>query len=267
VKLPIETWLDEAEMPEESKVAFREAVLCFKTSAYRASLLFTYVGWGLCIRHRVMNSKTPRGISSDQWSTITNQLRDDDKWDTQAFDCTQMKNPAPVFEVSDDLRAQVKFWKDRRNDSAHFKLNEIGSAYVESFWSFIRSNLGRFVPRGSEADMLDRIERHFDPNYTPLGSSVSPLISMIPSAVEPARMEAFLGDVKSRLSAVTGGVIFLQQQEFITFVDGALDSKEPNLRRETIEFLSKEPEELVSLFRHDSSIFSLLNRGIAMSLT
>ena len=268
MKLPIEMWLDEAEIPKESKVAFREAVLCFKAGAYRAALLFSYVGWGLCIRDRVINSKIPTGISSGQWSTITNQLRDEDKWDAQAFDCTQMKNPSPVFEVSDAVRAQVRFWKDRRNDSAHFKLNEIGSAYVESFWSFVRSNLGRFVPRGSEADMLDRIERHFDPNYTPQDSDVSPLISMIPSAVEPARMESFLGDVKSRLSASTGRLIFLQQQEFITFVDGAVDSKDPNLQPATIDFLSKEPEELVSLLRHrpDRVLFWASNPGIIRNI-
>ena len=66
-------------------------------------------------------------------------------WDSSAFDATQQQKPAPIFVVPDDLRRQVEFWKDRRNDCAHSKDNKITPAYVEALHAFIESNLNNIV--------------------------------------------------------------------------------------------------------------------------
>jgi hypothetical protein len=203
--LPIETWLTDAGLPEESLVAFNESVLAFKTGANRAALLFSYVAWGLALRDRLLKAPgPPTGLQQGQWDAIMRDLRNDDTWDTQVFGCTQMKTPAPIFLVSEDVRAQVRYWKDRRNDCAHFKMNEIAAAHVDSFWAFVRSNLGRFVPLGSEASTITAILRHFDPNQTPPGADLMPLVRRIPESITPERLKPFLLDVRSALTTNVG---------------------------------------------------------------
>jgi hypothetical protein len=65
--------------------------------------------------------------------------------DAATFDATQHKNPAPIFAIDQELRDQVKFWKDRRNDCAHSKQNQIIAAHCEAFYAFVRSTLNRFI--------------------------------------------------------------------------------------------------------------------------
>ena len=199
MKLPFETWVREHSPTPEARVAFNEAVSTYKTGAYRAALVFSYVGMGLCLRLRLLSATCPAGFPQGRWSEIQRNLNDENKWDATVFDCTQMKAPKDVFFVEDDLRIQMKYWKDRRNDCAHFKSNEIGAPHVEAFWMFLQSNLGRWVPNGSEEDLLDRMVRHFDPNITPQGVDVTPIVKMIPQAVPQTSLRSFFVQLTKRL--------------------------------------------------------------------
>lgn len=229
MRLPLEEWVDDSDLPEASQVAFREAVICFKAGAYRASLLFSYLGWNLAIRYRVLSAHRPEGMAPAKWEQIAELLRDDDKWDSKAFDCTQMTDPAPVFGVSKDLRAQVLYWKDRRNDCAHYKLNRIVSSHVEAFWAFIQSNLGRFVPSGGREDLLQKLERHYDANYTAPGSDVAPLVARIPLAVEQHRYSEFFEDVFERFSEEKKGETVLKEAELSDIFHAALRQSDESL--------------------------------------
>jgi hypothetical protein len=249
VKLPIEEWVDESALPEDVCVALREAVTCFKASGYRSALLFSYIAWNLAIRARVLSAQRPSLIPEDRWKQIADQLRDDDRWDAQAFDCTQMKSPAPIFPVSDDLRVQVRYWKDRRNDCAHFKLNQVSSSHVEAFWSFMQSNLGRFVPAGSEADLLQRLVRHFDPNYTAPGIEVSPLAAQVPLSVEKTRYPQFLAALVECFSYKLDKTTYIRTDELAQVFQALLGSSEALLVDAAVEVCAKEPLILVAILR------------------
>ena len=199
MKLPFETWVQEHSPTPEASVAFDEAVSTYKTGAYRAALVFSYVGMCLCLRLRLLSATCPTGLPAGQWSEIQRSLNDEKTWDATVFACTQMRAPKDVFFVDDDLRIQMKYWKDRRNDCAHFKSNEIGAPHVEAFWMFLQSNLGRWVPNGSEEDLLDRMVRHFDPNITPQGADVTPMVNMIPQAVPHTRLRSFFEELTKRV--------------------------------------------------------------------
>ena len=199
MKLPFETWVREHSPTHEARVAFNEAVSTYKAGAYRAALVFSYVGMGLCLRLRLLSATCPTGLPQGQWNEIQRNLNDESKWDATVFDCTQMRAPKDVFFVEEDLRVQMKYWKDRRNDCAHFKSNEIGAPHVEAFWMFLQSNLGRWVPNGSEEDLLNRMVRHFDPNITPQGADVTPIVKMIPQAVPQTSLRSFFVQLTKRL--------------------------------------------------------------------
>jgi hypothetical protein len=188
-------------LPEETVVPFREAETCYRAGAYRAALLFSYIGWGLTLRSRLLRAACPAGIPLEQWQKHLANLRRDEQWDHEVFDLTQRQKPAPVFLVSEDLRHQVRYWKDRRNDCAHFKANEIDHSHVESFWNFIFSNMGKFVPNGSAAALLNEIVLYFDPNFTPPNTPLDPIIERIPHCVERDELSKFFEDLVEKISS------------------------------------------------------------------
>jgi len=194
MKLSFETWLDSHGKPQEAEVAFAEAVLCYKMGAYRAALLFSYVGWNLILRKRLLEASCPPGVAPGQWTQLLKELRKDEKWDDNTFDATQNAQ-TPYFPVSQQIREQVKYWKDRRNDCAHFKENEIIAAHVDAFWAFIRSNLPKFTPVGSSDALKTKFLNHFDPNLTAPGANIAALVGEIPSAVEPKDLPNFIDDL------------------------------------------------------------------------
>ena len=255
MKLPFETWLQEQHPTPEAMVAFNEAVSTYKIGAYRAALVFSYVGMGLCLRLRLLSEACPTGIPPDQWNQIQHRLNDENRWDATVFDCTQMKAPKDVFYVDDHLRGEMKYWRDRRNDCAHFKSNEIGAPHVEAFWMFLQSSLGRWVPKGSEEDILDRMVRHFDPNLTPRGADVTPIVQMIPQAVPQASLRSFFVQLTGRL---TGRLFGPDANSIVTVFDAVFKTMNQSVSDSASAFLCDSPEVLMRLLRRFPNYCAIL---------
>lgn len=164
-----------------------------------------------------------------------------------------MQKPAPVFEVSEDLRHQVRSWKDRRNDCAHFKINEIGSPYVESFWQFIQSNLDRFVPGGSEQAILRDIDQFFDPNFTAPGTDIAPIIESIASGIEPGHLQDFFKRVLDHLTIQVGTSTLRRIGDSLTLFEGIFTSGKTVQQQELVNFLGTDPDLLVESLRLNPS--------------
>lgn len=248
MRLPFEDWLQEQRL-EESDVAFREAVIAHKAGAYRAALLFSFVGMGLCIRRRLLSASPPTGISDGQWGGIQKKLQSEDEWDTQVFDCTQQSRPSAIFVVEDHLREEMKYWKNRRNDCAHFKRNEIGAPHVEAFWLFLRSNLGRWVPNGSKADLLVRLADHFDPNLTPPGTPVGPLVQMIAHAMGEAELPKFLDDLAGTLTTNIGNFRFSRSHAVAVVLVDLLSTAPPQYASAAEGWVRAHQQHLVDMLR------------------
>ncbi|MGE6719368.1 hypothetical protein ACQKGD_18605 [Peribacillus frigoritolerans] len=88
--------------------------------------------------------------------------------------------------MSDDVKKQYFYWKDRRNDCAHGKDNKIGMSHVETFWLFVESNLSKFGVNGGKESLLERIKVFFDQNLTPPNADPLPIINDIQYAIEPS---------------------------------------------------------------------------------
>jgi hypothetical protein len=249
MRLPIETWIAKAALPEESLVAFNESVVAFKAGANRAALLFSYVGWGLALRYRLLNTLgPPTAMPQGQWDNCMRLLRDEDRWDTQVFDCTQMHSANAIFFVSEDIRHQVRYWKDRRNDCAHFKLNEINSAHVEAFWAFVRSNIGRFMPLGSEQSLIETILRHFNPNSTPPNADLRPVIDRIEQSMGVERLVPFLTDVRNALTTKVGSLTITRSNEYYVVLATCLEAGN-RLAQAALELMLEDRLALVGVLR------------------
>lgn len=244
-------------LPEETVIPFREAEICYRAGAYRAALLFSYIGWGLTLRSRLLRAACPAGIPPEQWQKHLANLRREEQWDHEVFDLTQRQKPAPVFLVSEDLRHQVRYWKDRRNDCAHFKANEIDHSHVESFWHFIFSNMGKFVPNGSAAALLNEIVLYFDRNFTPPNAPLDPIIERIPHCVEREELSNFFNDMAAALP-----LSIFDQVQCINRVFDAVIRATNNITVNVLrDFLLKNEEFLVNLLRDFPQHVILLNHN------
>jgi hypothetical protein len=143
MKLQLEQWLDDQTLSNESWSCFKESFICYKVGAYKAGLLFGYLGFLTTIRDRILQSRPPQGIPEDRWTNMQNNVSNHALWDGATFDATQQENPAPVFGIDKELRDQVKYWKDRRNDCAHSKQNQSSPPIARAFMpSSVRHLIG-----------------------------------------------------------------------------------------------------------------------------
>ncbi len=254
MKLPMENWLDDQQVPWESITAWREAFVCYKTGANRAALLFSWVGWSLALRHRLLSASRPAKVLEGAWKDLQGKLKKDHTWDDNTFDSTQNET-VRYFDVAPQLRKEIAYWRDRRNDCAHYKDNEIIAAHVESFWAFVRSNLPKMAVPGSAEDLRTRVVQHFDPNYTPPSADIKPLIDEIPKVIERNDIAAFLDEVGRllprplTLSLLKSGS---RAQREIEFLVGCLVHGTDGVKSAARDMLVKSEKDTAEAMRHDA---------------
>lgn len=202
MKLPIEQWAIERRFSNKVLKLINESIICYKHGAYRATLLFSYLGFITFIKESLIQGKKPDSISKGRWSKIQGELQDDDKWEKRVFE-ELINSSSPVFNIKEDIRQQVKYWKDRRNDCAHFKNNEIEAHHVESFWSFLTSNLSKITIEGGRASLIKKFNVHFDSTKTPPNTDLTYLIREIEHAVELNEFKSFLKELYKILDPVS----------------------------------------------------------------
>jgi hypothetical protein len=190
VKLRFEKWLEESRPGEDVEQIFTDAIRCYKAGVHRAALMFSYLAFATALRERLRLAEMPPGFPLDKWQRMRTKLNDEDYWEKEVFDATQCQNPV-FFPISVDLREQIKFWRNRRNDCAHFKGSEIGSAHVEAFWSFVEGNLSRITVNGGMPALLTKIRQHYTLSRVRRGKDVTPLVAQIMSSVDTAELPEF----------------------------------------------------------------------------
>lgn len=201
MKIHIEIWVEEQKLSLQVRKLFGESVICYKHGANRASLLFSYLGFITHIKETLVQSNNPNPSQLGRWQNIQNEIQDDDKWEKRVFEeLTNSTNP--IFDIKEDLRQQIKYWKDRRNDCAHYKSNDIESHSVETFWSFIKSNIRKITVEGGRASLINKFENHFDATKTPPNTPFDSLINEIPGAVELSEFDSFLDELGQKLDPI-----------------------------------------------------------------
>lgn len=200
MKLPFETWLESNHISQNAINLFESGIVCYKHSIYPAALIMTYQAFLVLMKERIMSSSIPKKFPSGQWDSIIKKLQNEDEWEGKVVECLRMKGnnkegvegKDPVFNINESLRVQIGYWKDRRNDCAHNKSNEINAAHVEMFWSFLRSNLHKLTIEGGAQSLLNKFRDHFDIHQTPEGSDYDYLLRQIRQSVDDADLPHFL---------------------------------------------------------------------------
>jgi hypothetical protein len=245
MKLKVDRWIDNGRYSPEVTFLFQESTRCYKASAYRAALLFSYLAFLTILKERILSAPPPDGFTPPHWEKIRKDLQQDGGWDSAVFDMTKQKKPNTIFIISDDLREQIEYWKNRRNDCAHFKSNDIDYYHVESFWAFIESNLGKLVVSGSIESLLIKVKIHFDNSLTQPDSDPTALIQEINRTVEHPNYLSFYQSITNTIEQLHGKNSAELEKFFDNILSAGLDPSSTMLAR----FLESEDEKLLTFLQ------------------
>ena len=257
MKTTFERWAENQGLEPEAEAAMAESVVCFKAGAYRASLVFAYIGFMLVVRDRIVRAAAPSDYDAKRWEDLLRKVRREEGWDQDTFDAIACKKP-PVFALADNVRDQVTYWRARRNDCAHSKTNGIVPAHTESLWAFIESNLPKFAVIGSREGLLEKVGRYFDPTYTNPDADPTPLVLEIASSVELSELPEFFARVREKGTRKfpLGGTYDLPS--FTRFISAALRTEERVVARAAALEIKRSEETLAGHLRSKPEDAALL---------
>lgn len=164
------------------------AIRCYRHGIARPALMLSYIAFIQAVRNNLLNSEMPSGFKKARWDVCMNNLRNEGKWDSEVVDCIKKRangadDPA-FFELPDTLRDDVCFWRNRRNDCAHYKDSEITLSHVAAFWVFMMDNYNRFTPIGSLMQSVNDYKRHYNLSITPRDASSDKIFKRLCLAIK-----------------------------------------------------------------------------------
>lgn len=243
--MEIQKWIHKQNFDLETGKLFEESIICYKAEAYRAALLFSYLAFMTILKVRILNNKEPSGFVEAEWvAQYQNKLRDEGTWDTCLYQFTQQKTKI-VFDISENLRHQIEYWKNRRNDCAHAKDQIIGHHHVESFWAFLYSNLPKLVVGGSYENLVNKIDYHFNPDNTPISSDFTHLIQEIEHAIEPVRLKDFFRETESKIVFHSRNISAeTYKRRHVDFWNKILSQCNENIKSPLINYIKEDDDRL-----------------------
>lgn len=163
---------------------FNDAIRCFRNGIARPALILSYIAFIQAVRDNLLNSDRPEGFNEPKWNACMNKLRQENAWDDQVITCIKYRDKPAYFELADSLRDDVCYWRNRRNDCAHYKDSEITLSHVSAFWVFLMDNYNKFTPIGSIEQSINDYKRHFDISLTPKGCRTDKIFKRLCLAIK-----------------------------------------------------------------------------------
>ena len=161
-----------------------DAIRCYRNGIARPALMLSYIAFIQAVRDNLLKSDMPKGFNEPRWKACMSKLRQENAWDEQVISCIKCRDNPPYFELTDSLRDDVCYWRNRRNDCAHYKDSEITLSHVAAFWVFIMDNYNKFTPIGSLMQSVNDYKRHYNVYITPKGTSTEVIFKRLCLAIK-----------------------------------------------------------------------------------
>lgn len=161
-----------------------DAIRCYRNGIARPALMLSYIAFIQAVRDNLLKSDMPKGFNEPRWKACMSKLRQENAWDEQVISCIKCRDNPPYFELTDSLRDDVGYWRNRRNDCAHYKDSEITLSHVAAFWVFIMDNYNKFTPIGSLMQSVNDYKRHYNVSITPKGTSTEVIFKRLCLAIK-----------------------------------------------------------------------------------
>ena len=78
MKLEIENWVLNKGYSNNIRKLFSESVICYRNGAYRASLIFSYIGFLTIIKETIVRAQPTTGFSIPEWKNLISKINNDD---------------------------------------------------------------------------------------------------------------------------------------------------------------------------------------------
>lgn len=181
-------WLntyEEFKSGTELRAIMDDAIKCYKFNIPRPALMLSYLAFMLAVRHNLLISPKPDPMPEGNWNGILIDLRKDKGWDERVMSCIKANGEHKVvFNIDQSVRDDIEYWKNRRNDCAHYKKEEITLSHVSAFWSFLMSHYNQFTPLGSIQQCINEYNDYFDISKTPRGADQTAIFNRLEFAVK-----------------------------------------------------------------------------------
>lgn len=181
---------------------FRDSVRCFHAGIFRPAYIMAYQSMMIYFRRLIQNEDMPAGFDAVKWKKMQVNLAKDKEWEEEVNNAIRKKANAkaappevPVLAMNDSLRLDFDYWRNRRNDSAHYKEYRINDSYVLSFYSFLTQYLLKISVEGGKATLLKEFKDACDVTKTSPKKSLQPLIDKILVMVSPEEMDDFFAEL------------------------------------------------------------------------
>lgn len=253
MKLHIENWVVEKGYSNNIRKLFNESVICYRNGAYRASLLFSYIGFLTIIKETIIKSQRPSAFNEQEWNNLISKINNDELWEKEVFEVL-IRTTKPIFPLNEDLRLQLRYWKDRRNDCAHFKYNEIESHHTDAFWSFIKSNIPKITVEGGVETLLNKFDEHFDDTKTPPNADFTHLVKEIENSVQFSELEDFFTKLKIRIGERRW---WYSDSDILKVYAKILDISDTRTQEDLINYLKKENRDVNFLNSYPDKVLQL----------
>lgn len=177
---------------------FNDSVRCFHAGIYRPAYILAYQGMMIYFRRMIQDAKMPTGYDVGKWKGIQTRLAKDKEWEDEVNNAIRtqpdLKKKPPVIAIlcmTDSMRKDFDYWRNRRNDCAHDKEYNINDSHVLSFYSFLTQYLLKISVEGGMMTLLNEFKDACDTSKTSPSVSLQPLVYKILTMVNPDEMNTF----------------------------------------------------------------------------
>ena len=228
---------------------FEDSIRCFDAGIYRQAYLLAYQGFTQYIRNIVRDAKMPTGYDPNKWNGVQAKLKNEKEFDEQVFTCIQQKNcptgtppVVAILDMPDTLRDDFTFWRNRRNDCAHYKAYDINASHVLAFYSMLNQYMLKITVEGGMKSLLREFKDAFDPAKTSPQKSIQPLVDKILKMVHQSEMNDFFDGLQSATRFHFG-------TKFYSILEGILSGSNKELKNYVIDYL-RQSNDLVDFLSH-----------------
>ena len=228
---------------------FEDSIRCFDAGIYRQAYLLAYQGFTQYIRNIVRDANMPTGYDQNKWNGVQAKLKNEKEFDEQVFTCIQQKNcptgtppVVAILDMPDTLRDDFTFWRNRRNDCAHYKAYDINASHVLAFYSMLNQYMLKITVEGGMKSLLREFKDAFDPAKTSPQKSIQPLVDKILKMVHQSEMNDFFDGLQSATRFHFG-------TKFYSILEGILSGSNKELKNYVIDYL-RQSNDLVDFLSH-----------------
>lgn len=259
-----ESWIKSQNLKEDIIIVFEESIKCYQSEAYRAALLFGFIGFQKILRDRLLNSNAPSSYSStlsDWEEKIIEKLKNDDSYEKVIIKAVlEPLNNKDIFKLNKGVLNQYQYWKDRRNECAHGKKGFISKETVISLWDFIILYNKHFYVDGGINALLNKLKRYLNDDYTSPDLKADHIIKDIPMILNSQELDlvyTLLSDELEKLKKLSSNDA--RHMKLYTNVIEALLNLEAPYSEVIKRYLYEDLNQLIEILCVDQELIHFVN--------